>query len=161
MHQNISTATFCGIFVVEQKDKLRPIIDQRHPNSFTTKVHFKMDSLRDVCDLIRQGEFMFKIDLKDAYLHIKFCQPHWKFGAFWWKGIDGSKIWSHFPPADTYNASCEPKEVSYSVKNYKDQGRADQSLYVFGHGDGGGGPTEKHLEFLKRGRLAPGYPEIA
>ena len=81
--------------------------------------------------------------------------------TFWWKGIDGSKIWSHFPPADTYNASCEPKEVSYSVKNYKDQGRADQSLYVFGHGDGGGGPTEKHLEFLKRGRLAPGYPEIA
>ena len=81
--------------------------------------------------------------------------------TFWWKGIDGSRIWSHFPPADTYNASCEPKEVSYSVKNYKDQGRADQSLYVFGHGDGGGGPTEKHLEFLKRGRLAPGYPEIA
>lgn len=81
--------------------------------------------------------------------------------TFYWKGIDGSKIWSHFPPADTYNASCEPKEVIYSVKNYKDQARADQSLYVFGHGDGGGGPTEKHLEFLKRGRLAPGYPEIA
>lgn len=81
--------------------------------------------------------------------------------TFWWKGIDGTKIWSHFPPADTYNASCEPKEVVYSVKNYRDQARADQSLYVFGHGDGGGGPTEKHLEFLKRGRLAPGYPEIA
>ncbi|OWU64408.1 MAG: hypothetical protein CBB60_009950, partial [Armatimonadetes bacterium Cent15-Ar3] len=37
--------------------------------------------------------------------------------TFWWQGIDGTKVWSHFPPADTYNASAEPKEVVYSVKN--------------------------------------------
>jgi alpha-mannosidase len=81
--------------------------------------------------------------------------------TFWWQGIDGTRIWSHFPPADTYNASAEPKEVLYSVKNYKDHARADSSLYVFGFGDGGGGPTERHIELLKRGRLAPHYPEIA
>lgn len=80
--------------------------------------------------------------------------------TFWWQGIDGTRVWSHFPPADTYNASAEPKEVVYSVKNYKDHARADQSLYVFGHGDGGGGPTERHLEFIRRGRLAPNYPEV-
>ena len=80
--------------------------------------------------------------------------------TFWWQGIDGTKVWSHFPPADTYNASCEPKEVIQSVKNYKDHGRAENSLYVFGHGDGGGGPTERHMEFIKRGRLAPNYPEV-
>ncbi len=81
--------------------------------------------------------------------------------TFWWQGIDGTRIWSHFPPADTYNGSCEPKEVVYSVKNFKDQGRSDQSLYLFGFGDGGGGPTERHLEFLRRGRMAPHYPELA
>jgi alpha-mannosidase len=81
--------------------------------------------------------------------------------TFWWQGIDGTRIWTHFPPADTYNASCEPKEVVYSVKNYKDHARADQSMYVFGFGDGGGGPTERHLEFLRRGRLAPNYPDVA
>ena len=81
--------------------------------------------------------------------------------TFWWQGIDGTKVWSHFPPADTYNASCEPKEVVFSVKNFKDHGRSDTSLYLFGYGDGGGGPTEKHLEFLRRGRLAPNYPEVA
>ena len=80
--------------------------------------------------------------------------------TFWWQGIDGTKVWSHFPPADTYNASCEPKEVIQSVKNYKDHGRAENSLYVFGHGDGGGGPTERHMEFIKRGRMAPNYPEV-
>ncbi|HJP83804.1 MAG TPA: glycoside hydrolase family 38 C-terminal domain-containing protein, partial [Fimbriimonadaceae bacterium] len=80
--------------------------------------------------------------------------------TFWWQGIDGTKVWSHFPPADSYCASGEPKEVLRSVKNYKDHGRADQSLYVFGHGDGGGGPTERHLEFIRRGRVAPNYPEM-
>ena len=80
--------------------------------------------------------------------------------TFWWKGIDGTRVWSHFPPADTYCASGEPKEVLKSVKNYKDHSRADQSLYVFGHGDGGGGPTERHIEFIRRGRLAPNYPAI-
>lgn len=81
--------------------------------------------------------------------------------TFWWQGIDGTRVWTHFPPADTYNGSCEPKEVVYSVKNYRDAARVDQSLYLFGFGDGGGGPTEKHLEFLRRGRLAPNYPEIS
>lgn len=80
--------------------------------------------------------------------------------TFWWQGIDGTKVWTHFPPADTYNASCEPKEVIKSVKNYKDHARSENSLYVFGHGDGGGGPTERHMEFIKRGRLAPNYPEV-
>lgn len=81
--------------------------------------------------------------------------------TFWWQGIDGTKIWSHFPPADTYCGNSEPKEVIYSVKNYKDHGRADQSLYPFGYGDGGGGPTERHLELLRRGKEAPNYPAIA
>ena len=80
--------------------------------------------------------------------------------TFHWQGIDGTKVWTHFPPADTYNANGEPKEVTYSVKNYKDAGRADQSLYVYGFGDGGGGPTERHIEFLRRGQLAPYYPEV-
>lgn len=81
--------------------------------------------------------------------------------TFWWQGIDGTKVWTHFPPADTYNANGEPKEVTYSVKNYRDHARSDTSLYVFGWGDGGGGPTERHLEFLRRGRVAPNYPEVA
>ena len=81
--------------------------------------------------------------------------------TFWWQGIDGSRIWTHFPPADTYNASCEPKEILYSVENYRDHARCDQSLYLFGFGDGGGGPTERHLEFLRRARMAPNLPDVA
>lgn len=81
--------------------------------------------------------------------------------TFWWQGIDGTRIWTHFPPSDTYTGNAEPKQVIEGVRNFKDHGRSDQSLYLFGFGDGGGGPTEKHLEFLRRGRIAPNYPEVA
>lgn len=84
--------------------------------------------------------------------------PH---NTFWWVGIDGSKIWSHFPPADTYCGNSTPAEILKSVKNHRDHARSDHSLYLFGFGDGGGGPTEKHIEFLRRARIAPNMPEVA
>ncbi|MDI9636941.1 glycoside hydrolase family 38 C-terminal domain-containing protein [Kamptonema cortianum] len=83
--------------------------------------------------------------------------PH---NTFWWQGIDGSKIWTHFPPADTYNATCAPSEIIQSVKNHRDKGRSDVSLLLYGFGDGGGGPTEWHLERLRRSRVAPGMPTV-
>lgn len=80
--------------------------------------------------------------------------------TFWWQGIDGTKIWTHFPPADTYCGNGEPAELLRSVSNYKDHGRSGNSLYVFGYGDGGGGPTEQHLEFLRRARKVSNLPDV-
>ncbi len=36
-----------------------------------------------------------------------------------WEGLDGSKVLTHFPPADTYNAHCTAEELIKSVKNFK------------------------------------------
>lgn len=83
--------------------------------------------------------------------------PH---NTFWWQGIDGTRIWTHFPPADTYIGDCSPEQLLESVKKHRDHGRSDQSLYLFGWGDGGGGPTEMHLEFLSRAQAAPILPAI-
>lgn len=80
--------------------------------------------------------------------------------TFWWQGIDGSRVWTHFPPADTYNAFCEPKEILDSVKKFKDHGRSDRSMLVYGFGDGGSGPTEWHIESLRRARQTSNMPEI-
>jgi len=80
--------------------------------------------------------------------------------TFWWQGIDGTKVWTHFPPADTYIGECTPKQIVFGTKNYKDHARSDKSLYVFGWGDGGGGPTEQHIEFLRRAKRCSNLPDV-
>ncbi|MBX3097195.1 MAG: alpha-mannosidase [Fimbriimonadaceae bacterium] len=83
--------------------------------------------------------------------------PH---NTFWWQGIDGSRVWTHFPPADTYVADARPKTILESVRKHRDHGRSDHSILLFGYGDGGGGPTEQHLELLRRARRFPGLPVV-
>ncbi|MBZ9640436.1 glycoside hydrolase family 38 C-terminal domain-containing protein [Streptomyces sp. PSKA30] len=70
--------------------------------------------------------------------------------TFWWEGIDGTRIFTHFPPVDTYNAEFSGKEMAHAVRNYQDKGRGTTSLAPFGHGDGGGGPTREMLERARR-----------
>ncbi|GGO94146.1 alpha-mannosidase [Wenjunlia tyrosinilytica] len=70
--------------------------------------------------------------------------------TFWWEGIDGSRVFTHFPPVDTYNAQFSGKEMAHAVRNYADKGRGTRSLAPFGHGDGGGGPTREMMERARR-----------
>ena len=70
--------------------------------------------------------------------------------TFIWEGIDGSRIFTHFPPADTYNGSFTPEEVERSIRNFKDSHSSHMSLYLFGWGDGGGGPQPEMIESAHR-----------
>jgi len=70
--------------------------------------------------------------------------------SFHWRGIDGSQVLTHFPPADTYNGMATIEELRYHAANYKDADRSPDALYLFGFGDGGGGPTEAMVETLGR-----------
>jgi alpha-mannosidase len=70
--------------------------------------------------------------------------------TFIWEGIDGSRIFTHFPPADTYNGSFSSEEVEQSIRNFKDRSISNRSLYLFGWGDGGGGPQAEMIESAHR-----------
>lgn len=83
--------------------------------------------------------------------------PHHTFA---WQGIDGSEVLAHFPPADTYNAEATVRELRHSVANYKDHDRSRHSFYLFGWGDGGGGPTKRMLEYLHRSADVQGMPRV-
>jgi alpha-mannosidase len=80
------------------------------------------------------------------------------FHTFAWEGLDRSRITTHFPPADTYNAQVGVAELRRSAQAYKDHDRSRHSLLVFGHGDGGGGPTPEMLETLRRVGDLQGVP---
>ena len=80
--------------------------------------------------------------------------------TFWWEGIDGSRVLTHFPPADTYNGTANVRELIFNVSNYKDLERSNESYYLFGYGDGGGGPTWEMVEQLRRARDVDGLPRL-
>ncbi|REF35059.1 alpha-mannosidase [Thermasporomyces composti] len=80
--------------------------------------------------------------------------------TFWWEGIDGTRIFTHFPPADTYNGQLTGKELAYAQRNYQDKGGGTRSLLPFGHGDGGGGPTREMLARAKRLRDLESSPTV-
>ncbi len=82
------------------------------------------------------------------------------FSTFIWEGLDGSQVLTHFPPADTYNGMGTVEEVMRSITNFKDHGRSQHSMYLYGWGDGGGGPTENMIESLGRMSDVDGLPKV-
>ncbi|XP_048766025.2 alpha-mannosidase 2C1-like [Ostrea edulis] len=80
--------------------------------------------------------------------------------TFWWEGIDGSSVLSHFPPGDSYHMTGKVEEVLRTIKNFKDKGRSGRSVYLFGYGDGGNGPSEEMLHRMKRLKDVDGLPKV-
>lgn len=83
--------------------------------------------------------------------------PHHTFD---WEGIDGTRIFTHFPPAETYNSELSAEELLRSRRNYREKGRANTSLLPFGWGDGGGGPTREMMAAAHRYADLDGVPTV-
>ena len=78
--------------------------------------------------------------------------------TFVWQGVDGSEVLGHFPPADSYSSEVSVAELLRTARDYRAHEHSRTSLLVFGHGDGGGGPTKEMLETLRRVRDLQGVP---
>ena len=86
--EDIARAVVTYFFLVPKKDnKWRAVIDLTYSNSYSPKIHFKMEGIKEVRDLIRLLDFMITIDLKDAYLHLFFNKDSRKFAAFSHRGV--------------------------------------------------------------------------
>ena len=93
--------------------------------------------------------------------------------TFRWRGVDGSEVLAHFVtatsaevghPADpqwhTYNGSMTPTEIAGLWAHYRGKDVNDELLYLFGHGDGGGGPTEQMVATAELLSDLPGLPQV-
>ncbi|XP_015335881.1 alpha-mannosidase 2C1 isoform X3 [Marmota marmota marmota] len=80
--------------------------------------------------------------------------------SFFWEGLDGSRVLVHFPPGDSYGMQGSVEEVLKTVTNNRDKGRTNHSAFLFGFGDGGGGPTQTMLDRLKRLGNTDGLPRV-
>jgi alpha-mannosidase len=79
------------------------------------------------------------------------------YNLFWWEGIDGTKVLSYLH--NDYNSETKPASI---LQRWHERVQKDSShkgrLLPFGWGDGGGGPTRQHLEFLRRLKNLEGMP---
>ncbi len=90
------------------------------------------------------------------------------YDSFWWQGIDGSKVLTHFSTtpdpvggfASTYNADASPSSVIGTWRNFQQKEFHHSLLMAYGHGDGGGGPTQEMLENLGEMASFPATPKV-
>lgn len=94
--------------------------------------------------------------------------PH---DTFYWKGIDGSRVLTHFittPEPDrpedswfyTYNGQLVPRTVKGVWDSYSEKEMNRDLLVSYGYGDGGGGVNRDMLEQRRRLDKIPGLPHV-
>ena len=77
---------------------------------------------------------------------------------FTWRGADGTEIDSFLPTSYTY--PTDPEWVCQTWKKRAQKRDLDAFLFPFGYGDGGGGPTRDHVEYLLREKDLEGMPRM-
>ena len=81
--KNAKAGFYSTLFLVAKNSgEMRPVINLRPLNKYLRKLHFKMDTLCKVLDLVQTGDWGLTLDLKDAYFHIKVFKKHRKYLRF-------------------------------------------------------------------------------
>lgn len=80
------------------------------------------------------------------------------YNTFIWEGIDGSQVKAHFH--NDYNSETKPSDVIDRWQSRIQKDGYAARLFPFGHGDGGGGPTREHLEYIRRIGNLEGVPKF-
>jgi alpha-mannosidase len=84
------------------------------------------------------------------------------YDLFLWEGVDGSRVLAHFfeNPGSDYNGDVTPFDLLGVWRNFRGKARHPESLFSFGWGDGGGGPSERMLENYTRLEDFPTMPRL-
>jgi len=80
--------------------------------------------------------------------------------TFLWEGIDGTRIFTHFPPNDTYGSDLSGADLAKAQRQFAEKGTSNVSATLFGWSDGGGGPTREMLGAAHRTEDLEGSPRV-
>ena len=81
--------------------------------------------------------------------------PH---NNFIWKGLDGSEVLTHV--THDYASGSSPNMIMDKWNLHAEKADVPAKLFMYGHGDGGGGATRIHQEFIKREQDLEGLPKV-
>lgn len=76
---------FSPFFGLEQGPKLRPILNASQLNKHLSPPHYKMEGLHTLEELLEPGDWMSKLDIKDAYLQVPVAPSDRKYLGFQWE----------------------------------------------------------------------------
>ncbi len=107
--------------------------------------------------LIRRAGFDWFFTQKISWNQVNKFPHH----SFLWEGIDGSRIFTHFPPMDTYNSQLSGAELAKASTQFRESRVASHSLAPVGWGDGGGGTTREMTGRAARLRNLEGSATVA
>lgn len=82
------------------------------------------------------------------------------YDSFWWQGLDGTRVLTHFSPNGDYNCSANPQDALDIWRKFKQKEHQREVLMSYGNGDGGGGPTREMLENIREMENFPGAPRM-
>ena len=86
-HLGTKEGFFSRIFVIPKKGgQFRLVVNLRPLNRFIEYQHFKLESIHLVRDLLQLGDWMVRLDLKDAYFAVPIWSGHRKYLRFKWDG---------------------------------------------------------------------------
>ena len=75
------------LFLVPKKDGgQRPVINLKALNQFVQAQHFKMEGVHSVKEILKPGDWLAKVDLKDAFFTIPIHVAHRKYLWFTFQG---------------------------------------------------------------------------
>ena len=101
-----SKMLYSNLFTVPKKGgERRPIINLKALSRFIPHVHFKMEGIQSLRELILPGDFMIKLDLKDAYFSIPIHTTQQRFLSFMWEG-------------QSYQFTCLPFGLSSAPRTF-------------------------------------------
>lgn len=83
------------------------------------------------------------------------------YNVFMWEGIDGSSLYATVPIAkDCYNNVIDCENIRFMSDRLQQRELWDHALMSYGHGDGGGGVTERMLKNYRLLKKVPGMPDV-
>ena len=102
---------YSTLFTVPKKGGgRRPIINLKPLNKGIPHFHFKMEGVQSLKDIVLRGDFMIKLDLKDAYFAVPIHSFHQKYLSFIWEG-------KHYQfTCLPFGLSCAPRTFTKVMK---------------------------------------------
>ncbi len=106
--------------------------------------------------VLREGGIDYFVSNKMSTWNDTNMFPH---NNFIWRGIDGTDIFACVPPVH-FITWMEPDQAAESWERFRDKETCDESLQMYGFGDGGSGANDEMIEQYHRLRKMGGVPAL-